>query len=99
MSNIERDFQDWGVLFTIYKQRFFFENGVMRIKFEIKTEEAGIKVCIMWTSIIYSACQILVCPRTVAKLGRYVECLGVNEILKIFLTGRHERNILFRRPV
>jgi hypothetical protein len=39
----------------------------MRITFGVKREEIGVKVCIMWAFIIYTVCQILGYPRTVAN--------------------------------
>jgi hypothetical protein len=35
--------------------------------FGIKREEIGVKVCIMWTSIIYTVYQIVGYPRTVSN--------------------------------
>ena len=44
--------------FAIYKF-VVFENGVMGIMFELKTEELGRKGCILWTFIMYRACEVL----------------------------------------
>jgi hypothetical protein len=54
------------VLFAIYKL-VLFENRMMRILFELKTEKLGGKACIMWSFIIYSSCQILGNERAVVK--------------------------------
>jgi hypothetical protein len=64
MKNIKKGFGDGGVLFAIHKL-VLFENRVMRIMFELKTEEMGGKGCLMWSFIIYTACQIVVYQRTV----------------------------------
>ena len=40
MNNIKKGFSDWGVLFALYKL-VLFENRMMRITFELKTEEIG----------------------------------------------------------
>jgi hypothetical protein len=58
--------------------------------FELKTEEMGGKGCVMWSFIIYSACQILGYQRTVAKWVRNVACMGVKVILNRFLIGKLE---------
>jgi hypothetical protein len=63
----------------------------MRILFELKTEEFGRKRNIMWSSIIYIACQILGYQRTVAKWVRNVACMGVKVILNRFLIGKRGR--------
>jgi len=46
------------MLFAINKV-VLFGNRVMRIMFELKTEKMGGKGCIMWSFVIYTACQIL----------------------------------------
>jgi len=86
------------VLFAIYKL-VVFENRVMAIIFELKTEELGIKGCILWSFIIYSACQMLGYQRTVAKWVRIVACMGVKVILNRILIGEWEGKSPFRRPV
>jgi hypothetical protein len=65
MNNIKKGFEDWGLLLAIHKQ-VLFENRVMRIMFELKTEDMGGKGCIMWSSIIYTACQVVGYRRAVA---------------------------------
>jgi hypothetical protein len=65
MENIKKGFEDWGLLFAIYKV-VLCENRVMGIMFELKTEEMGGKGCIMWSFMIYTVCQIVVYQRTVA---------------------------------
>jgi hypothetical protein len=76
-----------------------FENRVMRIMFELKTEEMGGKGCIMWSSIINTACQILGYQRRVAKRVRNVAWMGMKVILNIYLIGKWEGKSPFRRPV
>jgi hypothetical protein len=71
----------------------------MRIMFELKTEELGRKGCILWSFIIYAACQILGYQTTVAKLMRNVACMGVKVILNRFLIGKWEGKSPCRRPV
>jgi hypothetical protein len=71
----------------------------MRIMFEMKTEGLGRKGCIMWSSVIYTACQILGYQRTVAKWVRNVACMGVKVILNRFLIGKQEGKGPFRRCV
>jgi hypothetical protein len=63
---------------------FVFENGVMRIMFQPKTEDMGGEGCKMWAFIIYTACQILGYQRREAKWVRNVACMGVKLILQIF---------------
>jgi hypothetical protein len=86
------------VLFAIYKL-VLFENRVMRIMFELKTEELGRKGCILWSCIIYTACHILGYQGTGTKWVRNVACVGVKVILSIFLVGKQEGKSPFRRPV
>jgi hypothetical protein len=62
---------------------FLFENGMMRIMFELKTEGMGGKGCKMWAFIICTARQILWYQRRVAKLVRNVAFMGVQLILQI----------------
>jgi hypothetical protein len=87
-----------GVLFAIYKL-VLFENRVMRIMFELKTEELGRKGCILWSFIIYTACQILEYQRRVAKWVRNVAWIGVKVILNRILIRKREGKSAFRRPV
>jgi len=67
-----------------------FENRVMRLIFVLKTEELGRKGCILWSFIIYTACQILGYQRTVAEWVRNVACMGVKVILNRFLIGKQD---------
>jgi hypothetical protein len=41
----------------------------MRIMFELKMEEIGGEGCIMWISLIYTACQILGLSKNSGKMG------------------------------
>jgi len=52
------------VLFAIYKL-VLFGNRVMGIMFELKTEGIGGKRGIMWSLMIYSACEIVGYQRAV----------------------------------
>jgi len=72
---------------------------VVGIMFELKTEEMGRNGCILWTFIIYSACQMLGYQRTVTKCVRNVECMAVKVMLNRILIGKREGKIPFRRPV
>ena len=81
-----------GVLFAIHKL-VVFENRVVGIMFELKTEELGRKGCIFWSFIIYSACQILGYQRTVTKWVRNVACMEVKVILKRFLMGNGKERV------
>ena len=65
MSNIKKGFEAWGVLRAIYKL-IMFEKWMMRMKFELITEEMGGKGCIMCSFMIYTACQTVGYQRTVA---------------------------------
>ena len=76
-----------------------FANRVMRIMFELKTEELGGKGCIMWSFIIYTACQVVGNPRTVTKWVRSVACMGMKVIWNRLLIGKLGRKSPFRRPV
>jgi len=67
-----------------------FEKRVIRILFELKTEEMGGKGCKMWSFIIYIAGQILGYQRRVAKWVRNVAGMGVKVILNRFLIGKWE---------
>ena len=67
--------------------------------FELKTEELSRKGCILWSFIIYTACQILGYQRIFAKRVRNVACMGVKVILNRCLIGKQEGKSLFRRPV
>ena len=79
------------MLFAICKL-VVFKNRVVGIMFELKTEELGRKGCILWSFIIYSACQMLGYQRTVTKWVKYVACMGVKVILKrISLENGKER--------
>ena len=71
MDSLKKELLQLGVLIAIYKLGLF-ENVVMRIMFEIKTEEIGGKGCIMWSSVIYTACQIVGVSKNSAKMGE--EC-------------------------
>jgi len=62
------------VFFAIYKPAVF-ESRVVGIMFELKTEELGREGCILWSFIIYSACQILGYQRKVTKWLRNVACM------------------------
>jgi len=86
------------VLFAIYKL-VVFENGVMGIMFELKTENFGRKGCILWTFIMYHTCQILGYLRTVKRWVRNVACMGVKVILSRFLIGKWEGKISIKRLV
>ena len=68
----------------------------MRVMFELKTEEMGGTGCIMWSFIIYTACQVLGYHRTVAKWVRNVACMGVKVIANRFLSGKREGKIPFK---
>jgi hypothetical protein len=85
------------VLFGVYKV-VLFENRVMRIMFGLKTEEMGGKGCIMWSFMIYTACQILGYQRTVEKWVRNVAGMGMKVILNRFFIGKLEGKGPFRRP-
>jgi len=67
-----------------------FEKRVIRIMFELKTEEKGGKGCKIWSFIIYTACQILGYQRRVAKRVRDGAWMGVKVILNRFLIGKWE---------
>jgi hypothetical protein len=60
-----------GVLFAIYKL-VVFENRVVRIMFELKTEELCRKGYILFSSIIYTAFQTLEYQKEKLKMGK--EC-------------------------
>jgi hypothetical protein len=64
VNNIKKGFEEWGVLFAIYKL-VVFENRVMRIMFELKAEEMGGKGGIIRSFIIYTACQVVGYQRAV----------------------------------
>ena len=78
------------MLLVIYKL-VVFENRVVGIMFELKTEELGRKGCILWSFIIYSACQILGYQRTVTKWVRNVACMEVKVILRFLMENGKER--------
>jgi hypothetical protein len=60
----------------------------MRIMYEPKTEELGAKGSIMWSFVIYTACQVVGNQRRVTKWVRNVACMGMNVILKRLLIGK-----------
>jgi hypothetical protein len=67
------------------------------VMFGLKTEEiGGGGGCVMWSFLIYSACQILSCQRTVAELVRNVACMGVKVILNKFFNGKREGKCPFK---
>jgi hypothetical protein len=72
---------------------------MMRIVFELKIEEVGGKGCIMWSFIIYTACQVVGNQRTVTKWVRNVACMGMKVVLKRLLIGKEGGKSPFRRPV
>jgi hypothetical protein len=76
-----------------------FEDRKFRIMFELKTEELGRKGCIMWSFIIYTACQVLGNQRTVKEWVRNVACMGMKVILNRFLVGKWGEKTPFRRSV
>jgi hypothetical protein len=72
----------------------------MRIIYELKTEELGGKGCIMWSYVIYTACQVVVGnQRRVTQWVRNVACIGMKVILKRLLIGKWEGKSAFRGPV
>ena len=72
------------MLFAINKL-VVFENGVMGIMFELKTEELGRKGCILWTFKMYCACEVLQYQRTGTRWVRNVACIGAeSELEQIF---------------
>jgi hypothetical protein len=58
--------------------------------FELKTEEMGGKGCIMWSNIIYTACQVLGLSQNSGKLGEEWVRMGLKVTLNRFLIGRRE---------
>ena len=66
------------MVIAIYKLGLF-ENIVIRIMFEIKTEEIIGKGCVMWGFIIYTACQVLRVSKNSGKVGE--ECGTNNSIV------------------
>ena len=76
--------------FAIYKL-VAFVNRVVGIMFELTTEQLGRKGCIFWSFIIYNACQILGCKRTVTKWVRNVACMEVKVILRFLMENGKER--------
>jgi len=56
----------------------------MGVMLELKTETRS-KGCIMWSFIIYTACQMLGFGRMVALMVRNVTCMGVKVVLNGFL--------------
>jgi hypothetical protein len=65
------------------------------IRFELKTEEIERKENIMWSCIIYTACQMLGLSKNIGKWVGNVACMGLTVMLNRFLIGRRP----FRRPV
>jgi hypothetical protein len=70
---------------------FLFENGVMRIMFELKTEDMGGKGCKMWAFMIYTACQILGYQRRVARICEECGMHGSDTNLANIFIGKLER--------
>ena len=64
VKNIKKGLYYCGVIFAIYKL-VQFGNRVMGIMFELKTEGMGGKRGIMWSLMIYSACEIVGYQRAV----------------------------------
>jgi len=69
------------------------------IMFEIKTEEIGRKGRIMWSCIIYTACQMLGLSKNIGKWVGNMACMGLTLMLDRFLIGRREGKGPFRRAV
>jgi hypothetical protein len=82
MNNTKMATRTWEC--SLPYKLFLFENGVMRIIIELKTEGMGRKGCKMLAFIIYTACQIQGYQRREAKWVRNVACMGVQLILQIF---------------
>jgi len=79
--------------------RWLFENRMMGIMFELKTEDVGGEGCIMLSLIFCTACQVVGNQRKVKKWVRNVACMGVKVVLNRLLTGKWEGKSLLRRPV
>jgi len=71
------------VVIAIYKLGLF-ENIVIRIMFEIKTEEIIGKGCVMWGFIIYTACQVLRVSKNSGKVGEECGMHGRGDLEQIF---------------
>jgi len=85
------------VLFVIYS--WLFGNRMMRIMFELKREELGGEGCVMWSFIIYTACEVVGNERTVTEWVRNVACMGLKVMLNRLLIGKRGGNGPFRRSV
>jgi hypothetical protein len=72
---------------------------MMRIMLELKTEELGGEGWIMWSFMIYTACQVVGNERTVTEWVRNVACMGMKLILNRLLIGKQGGKGLFRGPV
>jgi hypothetical protein len=72
---------------------------MMRIIFELKTEELDGRGCIMWSFMIYTACQVVGNQRTVTKWVRKVACMHMKVIWNRLLIGKLGGKSPFRRPV
>jgi hypothetical protein len=66
---------------------------MMRIMFELKTEELGGKGCIMWSFIIYTACQVVGNQRTVTKWVKNVACMHMKVISNRLLVENGEERV------
>ena len=64
--------------------------AAIRIMFELKTEEMGRKGCIMWSNIIYTACQVLGLSQNSGKLGEECGICGTEGNLEQIFIRRHE---------
>jgi hypothetical protein len=56
LNNIRKGLYKLGSAFCNLYKLVLFENRVMRVMFELKTEEMGGKGWIMWSVITYIAC-------------------------------------------
>ena len=72
---------------------WLFENRVMRIMFELTTEEVGGEGCIMWSFIICTVCQVVGYQRTVTKWMRNVACMGTKVLLNRILIGKWQEKV------
>ena len=80
MNNIKKMACKTGECFLPFI-RLLFENRMMGIMFELKTEELRGEGYIMWSLIICTACQVEGNQRKVTKRVRNVACMGVKVIL------------------
>jgi hypothetical protein len=71
----------------------------MRIMFELKGEELGGKGCIVWSFIVYSACQKVGYQKNIGIMGKEFRMHGSESDLNRFLIGQQEGKNPFRRPV